>query len=195
MLFCVLIVFSIWKTCIRTLMTIRMVSVTPISICPFFLFVSLRGDASMYNFHRIYMSYIWRTNRFSFFLPLRLCRYGSLCHWFGLHPSQDSANYYSARRGSTSEHYRSRLHSPNKCEGIPLWLFFGGALGKQDREGTTIIPIFLLCAARLYVAVMWVFMIALFDKVPVHSISYLFCMRCIGAPTRIHVVQVLLFLS
>ena len=32
MLFCVPIVFSIWKTCIRTLMTIRMVSVTPISI-------------------------------------------------------------------------------------------------------------------------------------------------------------------
>ena len=39
-------------------------------------FVSLRGDASIYSYLRIYTSYICRTNIFSYFFSLRLYRYG-----------------------------------------------------------------------------------------------------------------------
>ena len=41
---------------------------------------------------------------------------------------------------------------PTSVKGFPSGYFFGGALGKQDCEGTTIISILLLCATRLHVA-------------------------------------------
>ena len=126
---CVPIVFFIRKACIQTLMTIRMVSVTLICISvPSFFLSHSGGDASIYNYLRIYMSYVCRTNMFSYFLPLRLCRHGLFYYWFYywfvLRPSQDPADCHSFPRGSSSEHHRHHPLSPNKFEGVHLWLLF-----------------------------------------------------------------------
>ena len=140
-LFCVPIVFFIWKTCIRTLMTIRMVSVTLISISVPSFFLSHSGGMPVCTIisEPTCPMFVEPTYFLTFYPYLFAAMVH--CHWFELHPSQDPANCYSARRGSTSEHHRPHLHSPNKREGVHLWLFFGGAHGKQDREGTTIISI------------------------------------------------------
>ena len=65
----------------------------PISISvPIFL-SHTGGDASMNNFYQIYIPYTCKTNRPAFFLPFRLCRYCSFCHWFEPHPSPDITIY------------------------------------------------------------------------------------------------------
>ena len=189
MIFCVPIIFFIWKTITWTPMIFLMVFIIPISISIPSLPLSHSGGMPVYTVvtESTRPISVEPTYFLTFFPYVFTDMAKFIIGWgYALFKNQHFGIYFSMDPPPDIMSFVF-IH-PTGFKRFTSGYHFGCTHGKQNCEGTTIVSIFLLCARRLYILGAWVFVIALFDETIIHFTHYLFCVGCIGAPTRVHVV-------